>query len=309
MAFSLCMARDLPVRRKWVAWCAFALLCLVTSFEWVIPPTTEVSSLELQGLTYVLVGVSGFALLGVSRSNRIRVAKWGWIGLVSTLFLGVPVILLDAVSGVIPSSSAAVLFAITPVVVVVAASAEWGVGEVKDLRALLVPAIAGVAGVLCVLPFDFPDSLHEWGAFVVVVIAVVLAGVSGVWFHQLSQGASIGEVTAIGGFSNAVLLLGWCGVRGMLVWKLTGLLGGGTIPILVQVVAVLLTLWLVREMEPIRLSARYLAIPLLTIVEGFIAMRPPLTLRLIFGIVLLSVGIWWILAAKTEGGDRIPSLT
>ena len=128
---SLFMARHLSVWRRWVVWCAFALLCLMTSLEWVIPPaTTEVPSLQRQGLMYVIVGLCGTARLGLSRTTRVSVARWGWIALAGALFLGVPAILLDTVNGAVSSVSATVVLAMTPVIVLLAvACGGWGVAE------------------------------------------------------------------------------------------------------------------------------------------------------------------------------------
>ncbi|MEO6807413.1 MAG: hypothetical protein ABI286_13155 [Edaphobacter sp.] len=67
---------------------------------------------------------------------------------------------------------------------------------------------------------------------------------------------------------------------------------------LVDVVEVLLIVWLLREMSPVRFAARYLLIPLLTVLESYVLMRPAWSLRMGFGTVLLAVGVGMLLFWK-----------
>jgi hypothetical protein len=51
-----------------------------------------------------------------------------------------------------------------------------------------------------------------------------------------------------------------------------------------------LIVWLVREMPPERFAARYLLIPLVTILESYVVMRPEGTARMVGGMLLLAAG-------------------
>jgi drug/metabolite transporter (DMT)-like permease len=306
------MANCSSIRRRRIVWSGFVLLCLATSLQWLIPPTmTKVSPLQQQGVMYAAIGFCALAFARLGKSgDGLRAVRWGWIALAGVLFLGVPAILLDIVSGVTSSAIVSLLFTVTPVVVVLAVmNNSSALQEESGLQRLFVPVLAGVGGVLCVLPFAFTGSTLEWGAFAVVLAAAVLAGVAGVWLYRLLQAASMAESIAIIGISNAAVLLCWCGLHGPFIWRLNEIFHGLSVALdVVQIALVLLTLWLVREMDPVQLSARYLVIPLLTISEGVVAMRPPVTVRLILGIALLATGTWWLLAARTAGEERPLSL-
>ncbi len=291
-----------------MVWGAFVLLCVLSSAEWVIPPAMgEIPGVELQGLMHALVGIAAavFAVLRWRKHRpRLRLVS---IALGGVAFFGLPVILLESVSGRIPSTSISALFSMAPVVVVLA-SERLGVTGQSGGQMLLAPALAGVGGLLCVLPFGFPDSPRGWGGFCVVVVAVVIVGVAGVWLYRLLRDVGLIEAVAAVGIANAALLLLWCGLHGELLWRPDALVQGVSILFFVQTAEIVLTIWLLRTMEAIPLSARYLVIPLLTIVEGFVAMRPEVTARLTVGVVLLGVGAWRILASRTQDEDRSLSL-
>ena len=77
---------------------------------------------------------------------------------------------------------------------------------------------------------------------------------------------------------------------------------------LVDVLEVLLIVWLLRDMAPIRFAARYLAIPLLTILESFALVRPEWTVRMVSGTILLAVGAGTLLFWKADAEETLLSL-
>ena len=77
---------------------------------------------------------------------------------------------------------------------------------------------------------------------------------------------------------------------------------------MVDVVEVLLIVWLMREMPPVRFAARYLVIPLLTVLESYVLIRPEGTVRMGCGTVLLAAGAGALLFLKAEEEDTVLSL-
>jgi hypothetical protein len=71
---------------------------------------------------------------------------------------------------------------------------------------------------------------------------------------------------------------------------------------------VLLIVWLLREMQPVRFAARYLVIPLLTVLESYILMRPEWTLRMGCGTVLLAAGAGALLLSTAGEDETVLSL-
>jgi drug/metabolite transporter (DMT)-like permease len=58
----------------------------------------------------------------------------------------------------------------------------------------------------------------------------------------------------------------------------------------------------------VRFAARYLVIPLLTVVEGYVVLRPEVTARMVVGAVLLVGGTVWVLFSKASDDEVILSL-
>jgi hypothetical protein len=61
-------------------------------------------------------------------------------------------------------------------------------------------------------------------------------------------------------------------------------------------------------MPPIRFAARYLVIPLLTVLESYVVMRPEWTVRMGFGTALLAVGAGMLLFLKVGEEETVLSL-
>lgn len=301
--------RSDSTRRSVIVWGAFGFLCGITSLEWLIPPAvTGITPLQRLGTAYAGAGVCA-AVFAIAKGSRNKSVAILWRILpASMMFLGVPAILLDSLEGMTSSATTSLLFTATPVVVVLVSSVRELEGE-STFQRLLVPALVGLSGALCVLPVDLPSSVQEWVGLAVALISVTMAGFAGVWLHDQVRVVSVPEGIAVVCFWNGLLLLGWCAVRGLLVWKLTVPDQGIELAFTgLQVTLVLLLLYLVREMEPVRLSARYLLVPLLTVGEGFVAMRPQLSVRLMVGFGLLCVGAWSLLRPGRVESGRLLSL-
>ncbi len=305
------MANNPSIRQKVTVWCGFALLCLIESLEWLLPPeTTGIFLLQRLGLIYAVTGLAACAVSLLGKTNNVRPVSFSWIVVAGIFFFGIPALLLDLAGGITSSTTVSLLFTIAPVVIVIAVMSHPSEpSEGSELQRLLLPALAGVAGILSILPFRFPDSGLGWLGFAVVLAAVTFSGSAGVWLHRRLQGAPTTSAIGMIGLSNALLLLVWSGLHGALVWKRSQLFQAQWIAgDIVQAAIFPLTVWLVREMSPVRFSARYLVIPLLTISEGLVTMLPVVTVRLVVGVALLAGGAWWLLVSRSYGEERPLSL-
>lgn len=77
-----------------------------------------------------------------------------------------------------------------------------------------------------------------------------------------------------------------------------GLSGWGWVAVVMQGCEAVLLVVLLRVVTPVRFAARYLVVPLVALVEGYVLLRPELTLRMGFGAVLLAGGAASLLWAR-----------
>ena len=135
-----------------------------------------------------------------------------------------------------------------------------------------------------------------------VVCAAVLAGVAAVRLRRLLaetgwlRGAAVicGATSLVAG---ALCRVGWTGVGDR------GATAVGTEVARCLVLdgsMVSLTVWLLRQMPPTAFSSRYLLVPLVTVVEGFLLLRPGGSWTLVAGLGLMAGGSAWLLMDDSD---------
>jgi drug/metabolite transporter (DMT)-like permease len=293
---------------RWTLWIAFAVLCLLSGTSWAI--AREVSDglppLEQQGLLFGVIGLSALLFAGRRVWSRSRRPEYVRLAGSAVGFFGVPMVVVEYARGSVPAISRSALFALVPVVVVMAvASSESAGREERGARLFLMPTLVGLGGLLLLLPLAFSSSARGWVMLSIVCAAVVLVGLASVWLYQLLRGFAFADAIAVVGVANAAFLLVWSVVREEVVWRGNGLASVISMASLVDVAEVLLIVWLLREMSPIRFAARYLVIPLLTVLESYVVMRPEWTVRMGFGTALLAAG-GGILLFLNAGEEETP---
>jgi hypothetical protein len=296
---------------RWTLWIAFVVLCVLSGTSWVIPREMSggLPPLEQQGILFGVMGLT--ALLFAERRvwSRNRGLRFARLSVAAVGFFGVPMVVAEYARGSVPAISRSALFALVPVVVVMAvASGESAEGEERGARLFLMPALAGLGGLLLLLPLSFSRSARGWMMLAVVCATVVLVGLSSVWLYRFLRGLAFANAIAVVGVGNAVFLLGWSVVREELVWRGDGLASVVSFDSLADLVEVLLISWLLREMSPIRFAARYLLIPLVTVLESYVVMRPEWTVRMGFGTALLAAGGGMLLFLKAGEEETVLSL-
>jgi len=280
-------------------WIAFAAVCVLSATSWVVPSAEGLPSLELQGLRYGLIGVVAL-LFG---RGRIRLGLPGAAAGVG--FFGVPMVVVEWARVGVAETSRIALFAMVPVVVVMAVAAG---DEERGVRRFLVPALVGLGGLLLLLPLGFSGTLRGRLMQSAVCLAVVLVGLSSVWLYRLLQGMALEEALAVVCLGNAGFLLVCSAIWEQFVWSWSGLVSVVSLSSLVDIAEVVLLVWLLREMIPVRFAARYLVIPLLTLLESYTLIRPELSVRMVSGVVLLAVGAGTLLVLKIGEEETMLSL-
>jgi drug/metabolite transporter (DMT)-like permease len=294
-----------------ILWIAFVVLCVLSGTSWAIPREMSdgLPPLEQQGILFGVIGLSALLFGGRGGWSRSRGLRYSRLAAVAVGFFGVPIVVAEYARGSVPAMSRSALFALVPVVVVLAvASGESSEREERGARLFLMPALAGLGGLLLLLPLQFSGSVRGWIMLAVVCAAVVLVGLASLWLHRLLREFGLADAIAVVGLANAVFLLGSSYVHEDVFGRWGEAASVVSIASLADVVEVLLIVWLLREMPPVRFAARYFVIPLLTILESFVLMRPEWTVRMGFGTALLAAGGGMLLFLKAADEETVLSL-
>ena len=286
-------------------WFGFALLCVLSGSGWALD---DVAPGLLHGLLRVAVHdgvlavVFGTASLLGARQAARGWRFWGKVGLGAVLIFAVPQILFAAAGGHVAGTTELLIFLLVPAVVVfvVAQQADSRGANENPLRPLA-PALAGLGGAALMLPFDWPASLAGRLWVMAVVASAVLVGVAAVRLHTLLRGVGVwrGAAVIFGASSIAVAAFCWVDWSGNPGWSGGIAVGEVVRLIVVEAPILLLTVWLLREMAPVRFSARALLVPLVMIVEGYVVERPSVGWTTALGVVLLAGGAVGLLRADS----------
>lgn len=285
-------------------WLLFAVFCILSSIDWLLPltPPDAPAALLQQCILFALVGLAALGFLVFT--GRLReLTPWRStfpLAVCSIALLSVPLILLSQASDHLPDVTIAAIFAFVPaIVVLMLAQGEDGA------YGLVMPAILGVAGLLFVLPLDIPGSLEGRLSLTAALVAALLVAVASARIYRLLQRISFLHAAVPIFLTNAVVLLIACVATGQSHLQRTALTSQFSLANATHTVVLILLLVLLWEMPPARLAARYLVIPLLTVIEGFALIRPTLTWQTGFGIVLALTGAGWLLrgAGTAEGSS------
>lgn len=286
-------------------WFGFAVLCVLSGSGWALD---EVAPGLLRGLARIAVHDGALAIVfgalsvpGARRSRSGGSALLG-IALASVAIFAVPQILFAAAGGHVSGTTVLLVFLLVPAAVVFAVAQQTpAFGSEESVLRFLVPALAGLLGAFLMLAFDWPPSAAGRLWFVALAASAVLAGFAAVRLYRLIQGVGVlrGAAVMCGASSLAAAAFCWVDWSGNPGWNGVVAMGEAVRLAAVEAPILLLTVWLFREMKPIRFSARVLLVPLVMIVEGYVVERPTVSWTTALGVVLLASGAVGLLRADS----------
>jgi drug/metabolite transporter (DMT)-like permease len=292
----------------------FAALCLLSASSWIAAPldNSTLPSLERQGLLYAAIGLISLLLSGKKlwSRNQAKASIQTSIqsALIGLLFFGLPAVAIELASGAVPSISRSALFALVPIVVIVTLASGSARSSGEGARRLLTPALVAAGGLLLLLPLSFSPGAHANLMLAILSAAVILSGIAAVRLYRLLQTVPFLHSAALICLPNAILLLIADRIIHPHSWSLADLASLVSVSSLIDLAEILLLLWLLRAMPPIRFAARYLLIPLLTVIEGYVLLRPSITLRITSGAILLVTGTAALFLLEPSDEESVLSL-
>jgi drug/metabolite transporter (DMT)-like permease len=284
-----------------------AALCVLSANGWVLTQAwpSELAWPFAACIHYALIGVVGLATVAIRRKRK-DYSVWQIIALAAAglcLFV-VPTTALELAAGKVSEFISAAVFCAVPLLTVLAANAFGS--DALPARGMMMPALAGLAGAALLFPIDNPGSLRRWLFLGLVIGSCIVVAVASVWMHRLMQGVGVAAaVPAIGLVASAALGLygasiGWPGMGAKVV------AGELLRCVALDLPEVWLLVWLMREVTPSRLSARFLLVPLVTVLEGYAVERGTLGWRVALALGLLCAG--GVMLLVKDEPDEVPGL-
>ncbi len=283
-------------------------MCGLSASAWLVPGdrVTGRASLLLAAGVYGLVALTG--LVGVLARRWRGAAFYGDGGRWRLAGAGVGVLaaplLLFAIAGRLGGGGfAAGALCTAPLWVMVALAAMRGAA----LDASLMPAMAGLGGALLLLPVAEPGALRAGlGTGLCLLAAAVLGASVAVCAEEMQRGRAAEAVLVAAGASAVVLaaagvLLPGQAEEAMFGWAMWP-------QVLLALATAGLGTVLLRALPARVYATQFLWTPLLTVIEGYVVVRPALTLRTVAGVTLLAVGAGVLTWGGEGSGDEGLSL-
>ncbi len=195
------------------------------------------------------------------------------------------------------------LLALVPAVLVLIDSVRKSGGT--QFLSFLGASLAGVAGCLLFLPVDLATLLQRPVAAATMLLAITSIAIGSYLGFEAVRGMM---------FRPTVVLLAAPSFILMLVLIVTARVSlavpgwGDIVRVLWGTAELLLLMYLIRVLPPIALGSRFLLVPLVAAFEGFVLVRPSLTIRMLAGVALLSTGAVLLLRGS-DGQARDSSLS
>lgn len=295
---------------------AFGLLLLsvlwaVASLEKDLFPQFDAAAASPAQRQAMFYSVFAALAASVAKARRIEFPRgrhaWACAAIGIGLFV-VPAALDACTEGLVSTLDRVAIVALTPVFAVVLEPYLQGTPPQKG-KAALAGALAGVAGVLFVLPLDMPGSFRAGAAlFVLLAAAASIAATNCLAVklaHNLASRSALPMAAQVGA-GSAVCFAAAAALTPHTAWRWSALSSQLLWLLVIELPGMFLLFWLMRRLAASRMTARFLFTPLFAILAGMILDRASPPGRAWFGMALLAGGAGWLLfapAEETEGEE------
>jgi drug/metabolite transporter (DMT)-like permease len=252
-------------------------------------------------LFFVFAGVAG----SISLARRVefprRRSAWACAGVGVGLFV-VPAALVACVQGWVPVFDRVAVFSLTPVFAVILEPHLQDSG-LRQGKAALAAALAGVSGVFTLLGLNIPRSFRAGTALCVLLAAALGIAATNCFAVTLARrfaGQSAMAIATLAGAASAVCFGSAAVFAPDRAWRWSVLPFQLFWLSVVDLPALVLLFWLMRRIGASRLTAPFLLAPLFTILAGLALEPSSPPLRAWLGMALLVGGAGWLVFAPAE---------
>lgn len=293
-----------------ITWLIFIVFCVLSSGAWLIPaPTEPDAALEQHALLYL---ATALILLPLQPRPRWLVDNWRqWLRLsvLGLALFGLPAILAELVAGSISPFTIAAIFALLPIpVILVLTQQDSTADQTRDVRRFFAPSLIAITGLLFLIPTDLPHSTRGRYLLPLTCVCLIIVAIASVRIYDPLQKIALPQALSIILFTNGCFLLTAAAITGHLSPENLHPSALLSLSNALYLAVNILLIVLFRSLAPLLLSTRYLLIPLLSILQGLVLIRPQFTLQIGCGLLLMIGGLTWFFATATVQETRSNSL-
>ncbi len=293
-----------------IAWLIFIAFCVLSSGAWLIPaPTEPDAALEQHALLYLATALILLPLQPRSRWLTDQWHQWLWLSVLGIALLGLPAILAELVAGSISPFTVSAIFALLPIpVILVLTQQDSNADQTRDVRRFFAPSLIAITGLLFMIPTNLPHSTRGIYLLPLTCLCLIIVAIASVRIYNPLQRATLPQALSIILLTNGCFLLAAAVVTGHLSPENLHPSALLSLSNALYLAVNILLIVLFRSLAPLLLSTRYLLIPLLTILQGIVLLRPQFTLQMGCGLLLMIGGLAWFFATATAEETRPVSL-
>ena len=281
------------------------MLWAVASIEKDLFPHFDAATVSPAQRQAVFYSVFAALAASVAVARRIEFPRgrhaWACACIGIGLFV-VPAGLTACAEGGVSTLDRVAIFSLTPVFAVVLEPYLQGTTP-RQGEAALAGALAGVAGVLFVLPLDVPGSFRAGAALCALLAAAASIAATNCLAVRLARnlaGRSTLPMAAQAGAASAFCFAAAAAFTPRTAWPWSMLPSQLLWPLVIELPGPFLLFWLMRRLAASRMTARFLLTPLFTILAGMILDRASPPGRAWLGMALLAGGAGWLVFAPPQ---------
>ena len=289
-------------------WIAFGSFCLLSGSGWLLREWQPETTPGLLPFAF-RSGVVAILFWSVHQARTscfqqplpagVQARLFAW----AALMVALPTVVVVRADQHVSPLTETLVFALIPAFVVFFTSQHAaGFGARESPLRLLAPALAGVGGAALLLPLSLPASSAGQAWLMALLVTAAASAWAAIRLHRQLAGVPVLRAAAV--LSTAIFLLSAplsFDPAGRSLWSGSALRLELLHSLFFDGPLTLLTAWLLRELSPIAFSSRYLLGIAVTIVEGYLLLRPETNWTTGLGLfLLLTSGAWLLVAGSRE---------
>lgn len=280
---------------KLTAYLQFFALCLLSASAWLLDelaPSPLSPSMQLalaSGLVYIVAWQAGRR----KRLTPVPIRIWLPVLCWSVVLFAFPPMMVLLSAGRLTTTTIALCFTLVPAALSLLLAQSQG----ADLLRLLGPSLTGVAGACLILPFELPGSNPGRAALAAVIFAALLSALAIVRLCHILRELPLTQSLQCAGLAPAIV-----GAGSLLSFHPAfplrvdlQMFFSAALHLLFSGVIFALSVSVLRKLSAAAFGTRFLLVPLITIVEGYLVLRPENTWTLLLGITLIGGAVTMLL--------------